>query len=231
MQISPPSRILPMNSNDMYTYQKRYASFRHTQETFLVQNSNKNDTVTLSLSNTSIHLELMYSAEEIVEHSGTTSSGQEFNLVENPLYQYLELIRERVEFLLKELSPQISGKSQHKKSLPLNGNQSLVGYGYTTYSQSTIQVSQNMTIESVNSYFPDFSPESTAERIIQFALSFYDGGDRQEYAAMVRKAVMKGFNEARAALGVLPQVSYDTIALVNRALVDFAGGKEFPVSA
>jgi hypothetical protein len=48
---------------------------------------------------------------------------------------------------------------------------------------------------------------------------------------MAKKAVMKGFDEAREVLGVLPQISYDTIALVNRALDDFAGGKEFTIFA
>lgn len=75
-------------------------------------------------------------------------------------------------------------------------------------------------------------PEKTAERIINFALSFYDGGDRQEFGAMIRKAVMKGYHEAMKALGgFLPQESHDTIELVNRAIDDFAQSKDMAISA
>ena len=71
----------------------------------------------------------------------------------------------------------------------------------------------------------DFSPEKTAGRILDFALSFYDGGDRQEFAAMAREAVMKGFNEAMKAFGgSLPRECHDTIRIVNEALDDFAQG-------
>ena len=49
---------------------------------------------------------------------------------------------------------------------------------------------------------------------------------------MVRDAVMKGFNEAMSALGgSLPQVSYDTIALVNKAIDDFASGADINMVA
>ena len=67
-----------------------------------------------------------------------------------------------------------------------------------------------------------YSPENTAQRIIDFALSFYTGGDREEYAEMARNAVMDGYEQARAALGMLPSESTDTINLVMEAIDTFA---------
>ena len=49
---------------------------------------------------------------------------------------------------------------------------------------------------------------------------------------MIRKAVMKGYHEAMGAFGgFLPQESHDTIAIVNRAIDDFANSKDIAVSA
>ena len=48
---------------------------------------------------------------------------------------------------------------------------------------------------------------------------------------MIRAAVMKGYHEAGKALGgFLPQVSHDTITLVNRALDEFAHGNNVNIS-
>ena len=103
---------------------------------------------------------------------------------------------------------------------------------YAIYSRQTIVLYQNITIEANSADADYFSPEKTAERIINFSLSFYDGGDRQEFAAMIRKAVMKGYHEAMKALGgFLPQESHDTFELVNRAIDDFAHSKDMAISA
>jgi hypothetical protein len=74
------------------------------------------------------------------------------------------------------------------------------------------------------STLPDYySAEQTAGRIVQFALSFYDGGDHAEYAAMVMDAVMAGYEQAKEYMGgALPSVSGDTISLVMQAVREFA---------
>jgi hypothetical protein len=77
-----------------------------------------------------------------------------------------------------------------------------------------------------------WSPEQTASRIAGFALAFYDGGDREEYAAMVKDAVMKGYNEAqKAAGGSLPDVANQTISLVMDTIDQFASGNGLDVVA
>ena len=80
---------------------------------------------------------------------------------------------------------------------------------------------------------PDYySPEKTAGRIVNFALSFYTGGDRTEFAEMVKDAVIKGFQEAGAALGgYLPQEALETFSLVMDALDSFAAGETVNFSA
>jgi hypothetical protein len=72
-----------------------------------------------------------------------------------------------------------------------------------------------------------YSAEQTASRIVDFALSFYSGGDRAEFASKVGKAVMKGYNEALgAAGGSLPPVAADTISRVMDQLQQFATGAD-----
>jgi hypothetical protein len=70
-----------------------------------------------------------------------------------------------------------------------------------------------------------YSVENTAARIVGFALSFYDGGDRQAYAEEMKAAVAKGFGQAAAACGgALPRVSHETFALALASLDRWAGG-------
>ena len=51
-----------------------------------------------------------------------------------------------------------------------------------------------------------WSPENTSERIVNFALSFFDGSkmDAEAYAEKISKAVEAGFSQAREILGKLP---------------------------
>lgn len=88
-------------------------------------------------------------------------------------------------------------------------------------------------LDKLNDYF---SPEKTAGRILDFALSFFPkssmfekGGDtedaRQSFADFIGKAIQKGFDEAGAALGKLPDKVQDgvdkTHDIVFKGLEDF----------
>lgn len=140
--------------------------------------------------------------------------------VQDPLTRYFELIRQQVAVILDELARQRAELIDRV----LNGDAD-------TEATTSVATSRlNFTVTGLNS--DAFSAESTAERIVNFALSFYSGGDRQAYAEMARAAVMKGFNEAMQAVGgTLPQVSHDTIDLVNRSLDAFAAGGAVDVTA
>ncbi len=148
-------------------------------------------------------------------------SGQVFSLI---LQRYHDLIVERVTYLLGEITPQenVSAKGSESESFA----SASLAYAESFSSSQSIEVSGTITDADY------FSAENTAQRIVSFALSFYDGGDRGEYAEMVRDAVMEGFNEALGAFGgYLPQVSYDTINLVNEAIDEFASGGSINISA
>ncbi len=123
----------------------------------------------------------------------------------NGRYAFLEIIRERVVYLLNF--------SEKSPSAQFNAGS---GIGSEpTPDESTL-----------SSYF---SSEETAERIVNFALSFYDGSDPVEYADMVRQAVMKGYNQAKSALGgVLPSAVDETISLIMDSLQRFAGDNTTP---
>ena len=91
--------------------------------------------------------------------------------------------------------------------------------------ETTLQVLGVSTTDTEATSDLDYSPEATAGRILSFAFAGYDGRDRGEYAAMAMKAVMKGVRQAAAALGgTLPQAAFDTVALVEQGLREFAAG-------
>jgi len=84
----------------------------------------------------------------------------------------------------------------------------------------------------------DFTPEATAGRILDFALSMFGTGvgnhttedtpeSRREYADYILPAIQKGFDEARAILGALsPEVADGTSrtwAQIQEGLDRFAG--------
>ncbi|MHB9031035.1 MAG: hypothetical protein ACYC9O_19880 [Candidatus Latescibacterota bacterium] len=117
---------------------------------------------------------------------------------------YLEIIRERVTWLLQDLS----GGEDSSPIQPESPE-------FAPAASSPL---------SPESYY---SPEQTAARIIDFALSFYSGGDREDFARMVQEAVMKGFDQAKAAMGEgLPRAADQTVSLVLNAISQFAAGEE-----
>lgn len=91
-----------------------------------------------------------------------------------------------------------------------------------------LEVYQSISVNYSIVEFEDFSAGATAQRIVNFALSFYSDGDRGEFAAMARAAIQEGFEMAAQFFGGwLPEVSYETYDLVMRALDEFvAGGKQ-----
>jgi hypothetical protein len=78
-----------------------------------------------------------------------------------------------------------------------------------------------------------FSPESTANRIVDFAAALYDGkGDRGEFGETMRKAIQKGFDQAMGILGKVPQSVQDGIdkthSLTMKGLDDFIANGRNP---
>lgn len=191
-----------------------YSSTVYTEKGYASSQSRPADTYTLSTDTTS-----PASAADTSESAG--ESGQVFSLL---LQRYHDLILERVAYLLGEISTQEDGTSGDSE--PDSSASASLTYAASISSSQSIEVSGTITDADY------FSAENTAQRIVSFALSFYDGGDRGEYAEMVRDAVMEGFNEALGAFGgYLPQVSYDTINLVNEAIDEFASGGSINISA
>ena len=132
-------------------------------------------------------------------------------------FSYEIIIKKRVTFLLLE-----SFKAQ----------QTSIGSGKETSKSSVnthvdvMELYQSYSLKGAGINSLDFSPEATAQRILDFALSFYNGGDRTEYAAMAMKAVQKGFMKAAEALGgSLPEISIDTYNLVMKGFSEFITGQ------
>ncbi len=197
-----------------------YTSSLYTEEGYLSSQIHKNEhTQVISSSDTS----------ETDTAKNTSDTTQLYNIAP---HKYYNLVREQVAYLLGEISSWHDDTpfGPEENSSKKVGNAATVN-GTVMYSES-YSVSQSLEISGTITDTDYFSAEQTAERIISFALSFYDGGDREAYAEMVRVAVMDGFNEALAAFGgFLPQVSYDTINLVNQAIEQFSSGSGINISA
>lgn len=196
--------------------------------------------VQLSLNRYVEYHESTYTAQGLMLQPKTNSlplSGEiktsETESLLNVQEQYLDIIRKKVEYLLNQLA-QNSNKSSAGS---LSGDRSSLYrsstiYEYTLYSESTFMLSKTYSPDGDIAVPDYYSPEKTAGRIVNFALSFYSGGDRNEFAAMVKDAVMKGFQEAGAALGgYLPPQAQETFSLVMDALDSFAAGETLNLSA
>ncbi|MFC1490374.1 hypothetical protein ACFL6K_04110 [Candidatus Latescibacterota bacterium] len=252
MQISP---LLPQAGTPFGLTPSRtvFEENIHTMQSETnISYSDNNMIFDLSISSQSTYIESMYTAEGVFENSDSQSninilsipaenniSGaeqQSIKMLENAMNKYMEMIANQVENLLREIAELQQRMLDQAdpgddRVLPAANNGSALK-GYSIYSQqtliNTLEISGNAPVSDSGYY----SSEKTAERIISFALSFFDGGDRQEYAEMVKAAVMKGFDQALGAFGgVLPQESYDTIGIVNSAIDNFAGGGNISMSA
>ena len=248
-QLSSPAAVTP---NAQIQGRALYEERIHTtQSQTNISYSDNNISMNLSISTHSTYIESMYTAEGIFDSAcpqgsfdimsipsdeiTSWPSRQSNQMLEDAMNKYMEMISSQVENLLGKIA------ELHQKMLdqaggniddisPAVGSGSALK-GYSVYSHQTLVSTLEITGDAPVSDSGYYSPERTAERIINFALSFYDGGDRQEYAEMVKAAVMKGFDQAMGAFGgVLPQESYDTIGLVNSAIENFAAGNDINMS-
>lgn len=98
-------------------------------------------------------------------------------------------------------------------------------HGSARYTEQSIHVKETLSLE-IDGAAPDMSPEATARRILGFALAHDDGGDRAAFADKVRAAVLKGYNEAKRALGgFLPPEASRTLELVMNGLDSYVIGE------
>ena len=225
MQISAlsTSTLSALDSSSYNRVNGRETSFS-SQQTANISSSDQGSSILLSLINRVDYYEATYTIEGIAENSSQVdqTATEETNSslaaqVQNIQATYLEMIRKRVEYLLKELTSSINNQDTSKPNL------------FSTYNVTDSTVSSVSTPIADSDYF---SADQTSQRIVQFALSFYDGGDRTEFVDMVKSAVMKGYNEARKALGgYLPSVSDDTIALAMKAFDQFAAVSQVDLTA
>ena len=250
-QISPQ-----INSENKHILENRKL---YTERSALnINYSDRNNSVNFTISKSLTYIESTYTAEGFLNVSNPSNfedalifppetplidknisepDSNTSEMLEAAMEKYYELISKQVEYFLRSISEQsykILNPTDAKidENLQKFNNNGSAARSYAVYSRQTVIISQNITIKGNITESDYFSSEKTAERIINFALSFYDGGDRDEFAAMVKKAVMKGYNEAMKALGgFLPPEAHETIAIVNRAIDDFAKGKDISISA
>lgn len=221
----------------------------HNSEELLINNPCNGDSVTLSYTNTTVYSESTYTAEGYAGFS-TSEHGNNIAAINSKvgssavqeaqsslsLNRMMEQIQERVFFLLRAFVEQLTGEeSKSFLQSPDNTVNSASNSASAPFLQTislTITEQYSVAVSSVSTNSGYYTAENTADRIIRFALSFYDGGDRQAYAEMARSAVMKGYREAMASFGgVLPSVSHRTIEMVNSALESFASGDDVNISA
>ena len=186
----------------------------------------------LSLTENVEYFEATYSADGLFEQTAAapnantgTAESQASTLTQNIQNSYLETIMRRVEYLLREFTQNQNRFSPSGLQQKPQQSENAVSHGSLNYVHRSVELSGSLRIEGHIGDPDAFSPENTADRILQFAMSFYSGGDRGEFVDMVKSAVMKGYQEARAALGgVLPSGADTTIELVMQGLDRFAAG-------
>jgi len=213
MQISQISPQINPANNFIPSHTAGNEKFLTEKNTLNINYSDQNDSVNLSISRSLTYVESTYTVEDVLnvsnpdnlentsifppresltdENVPQTDSNM-LEMLETTMEKHYELISKQVEYLLRSIS------EQHHKTMNQTGtigdenlqeinNNSSVARSYTVHSQQIFTISQNITIKGniIDSNY--FSPEKTAERIINFALSFYDGGDREKFAEMVKK--------------------------------------------
>jgi len=250
-QFNPANNFIPAH---MLENRKLYTE----RSALNINYSDQTNSVNFTISKSSTYIESTYTAEGVLNVSNLSNfedalifppetplidkdisepDSNTSEMLEAAMEKYYELISKQVEYLFRSISKQnykILNPTDVKidENSPKINNNDSAARSYSVYSRQTVIISQNITIEGNITDSDYFSPEKTAEKIINFALSFYDGGDREEFATMVKKAVMKGYNEAMKALGgILPPEAHETIEIVNRAIDNFANGKDMSISA
>jgi hypothetical protein len=154
------------------------------------------------------------------DETATTATAAESKLEQDAMQRYFDLISHQVEYLLGAL---IQG-NQNGQSGTGSVTEDVLGNGMLS---SAANVSKNSSVSALDTQSDYYSAEKTAARIVDFALSFYDGGDKAAYAEKIKAAVTKGFEQAlSSAGGSLPQISYDTINLALDSIDSWAAGTE-----
>ncbi len=225
-----------------YSSVQQYEQSYQSESSFSIDFSNSGDSVTITGHEHSLYRESLYTSKGMVisstngapasDEAASVLESESMKLADEIVSDYLQAIRQRVNQLIQNAAELSNNYERYLLGLESAGESS--GYGTTIISMETESVYELET-ESVTQMtldVNDFSAENTAARIVQFALAFYDGGDKAAYAEEVRAAVMEGFQEAEAAFGgMLPDVSYETIDLVNQALDQFASEGSVDFSA
>ena len=214
------------------TYSSEITSIQ--QETIDISYQNRDYSVQLSLNKSIEYNESMYTAEGLLPQTETNFlqpsnelETSQSETVLNLYEQYLDMIRRRVEYLLNQLIQ----NSEHYDSQQSQDTGGVLDVN-SSHTESTIMLSRTVSIDGEITISDYYSPEQTAERIVNFALSFYSGGDRNEFTEMVKEAVLKGYHEALEAMGGnLPSVAQKTISLVMNALDSFAAAEPVNLSA
>jgi len=88
-----------------------------------------------------------------------------------------------------------------------------------------VVVRQSIRIELEGEADPEYwSAENTAGRLFDFAVGLFPGGDREEHAERMIRAMEIGYEEAREAFGGwLPPIARETVDLAAEMLREWAG--------
>ena len=101
--------------------------------------------------------------------------------------------------------------------------------GIRTFEQENaglVVVKQSIRIELEGNVDPEYwSVENTAGRLFDFAVGLFPGGDREEHAQRMVRAMEVGYEEAREAFGGwLPPIARETVDLAAEMLEEWAEG-------
>jgi len=203
------------------------------------------DTVTLSYLRTSMMTETIAASGEmyissgrtdttgLIEESGPGIAGQvPFRNREVPGQGHnadaFDRLRESVRRMAAEAIMRLFRMTFGEEFSSIPAPSTGVVMRYEAYARRTVTVTETITLSySSPQVSSSPSPIETAERILSFALTGHDGGDRRAYAAMVADTVMHGVRKAEAALGVfLPPAARETLRLIREGLAAFAAGTD-----
>ena len=110
----------------------------------------------------------------------------------------------------------------------LSGLGDLFGFGNTKDTDETEESQSNDPLANLRDYF---SPEKTADRILDFSLGFFgnsqqykEGGNteesRQSFADIIGAAIQKGFDQALGTLGKLPEKTQEEVDETHTRVFD-----------
>lgn len=102
----------------------------------------------------------------------------------------------------------------------------------TVQAATLVEGGQTVTVEMDVVDTDYWSVENTAQRLVDFAVSLYGGGDRGEHLAKMTDGMEQGFEAAKEAFGgTLPDISRQTVDLARKMLAEWAEGGQSGTSA